>query len=356
VGPEPRTELLNLHASEHGGAAAGVLDFSTGISPLQPPPAIVEAAKTADLSRYPHPTALPYRVAAAALHDLLAEQVVAGAGSVELIWALARAFGGAGRAGLVVTPAFGEYAQALCASGADVVTVEMREPSLELSLADLDQALTTQPISIAFVCRPSNPCLTAARQNDLTDVARRWPNTLFVVDEAYQPMFDDVSAFAPTANVAVLRSMTKVFALPGLRLGYMLASHMIAAATQAALPPWNVSSAAQAAGIVAAQLLPSESRSIRERITSLRSSLEDKLAPVAGPPARSGGPFTLYRVGGARNYARRLSKHGVAVRDCTSFGLPDYVRLGTRNEADQNVLATAWLRASAAAEGDTSAP
>src|SRR4051794_39847314 len=113
MAPEPRPELLSLPAAIHGGSLdATVLDFSTGISPLPPPPALVDAIRNADLWRYPHPTAGPVREAMGALHDSPPERVVVGAGSVELIWAVARAFGGPGRTGLVVTPAFGEYGQA----------------------------------------------------------------------------------------------------------------------------------------------------------------------------------------------------------------------------------------------------
>src|SRR5438132_4193534 len=117
---EPRAELRALAPAEHGGdAPAGIVDFSTGISPLAAPPSILRAAREADLSRYPHPTALPLRERIAAVLGGAPDEVVAGAGSVELIWALARAFGGPGRRALVLGPTFGEYAQAARASGAE---------------------------------------------------------------------------------------------------------------------------------------------------------------------------------------------------------------------------------------------
>src|SRR5262249_53441033 len=116
--PEPRPELRDLAPAVHGGdAPPGVLDFSTGVSPLPPPPAV----RAADVPRYPHPTARPLCEAVAAHHGVAPECVVAGAGSVELIWALARAFGGPGRRVAWVAPGFGEYAQAGRASGADTM-------------------------------------------------------------------------------------------------------------------------------------------------------------------------------------------------------------------------------------------
>jgi histidinol-phosphate aminotransferase len=349
MAPEPRPELLALRPVTHGGSTEpGQLDFSTGISPFAPPPEIVEAARAADQTRYPHATALPFRDAVAALHDLDADRVVAGAGSVELIWALARAFAGPGRKGLVVTPAFGEYEQALRASGADVVTVGMTAPAFVSSMAALDRALADHAPALAFMCRPSNPCLTGAPADALAALTRRWPDTLFVVDEAYQPLFEGVFGLSSTSNVAILRSMTKVFALAGLRLGYLLAASDVARAVQCALPPWNVSSSAQAAGIVAARIFPTHVGPIRAHVATLRASLAETLSTVAGRPAQSGGTFLLYEVGDADALCGRLRARGVTVRSCASFGLPSHVRVGVRLEPDHAALARAWRAASPA--------
>jgi histidinol-phosphate/aromatic aminotransferase/cobyric acid decarboxylase-like protein len=332
-----------LPAAVHGGSHdPRLVDFSTGVSPLPPPEEIVAAVRNADLSRYPHPTALPVREALGAWHDLPASQVVVGAGSVELIWALSRAFAGPDRRGLVVGPAFGEYEQSLRASGAAVVSVEMAAPRFGFPSQEIEAALATSATAIAFVCRPSNPCLTTAPAGELTSIARRWPATLFVADEAYLPMFEGVESVPLAPNIAVLRSLTKIFALPGLRLGYLLAAPPIAAAVQAALPPWNVSSPAQAAGVVAVRLMPSHLAPIRAHITALRSSLAERLSSVAGRPAQAGGPFLLYQSEDAPALVRRLREQGVQVRHGASFGIPQYVRLGVRTDADQERLVRAW--------------
>ena len=336
---------MALAPAVHGGATdPDVLDFSTGVSPLPPPSELLAAIRGADLSRYPHPTALPVREALAAAHHGTADGVVAGAGSVELIWALARAFAGPGRRGLVVRPAFGEYQQALAASGAGVVTVDMVGPDFDVPFATMETALALAPVALAFICRPSNPCLTSAPADALVGLARRWPGTLFVVDEAYLPMFQHVEGLAPAANVAVLRSLTKIFALPGLRLGYLLAAPPVAAAVQASLPPWNVSGPAQAAGAVAATSLPDQAEAIRSRLAVLRASLAARLQPLAGPPERAGGPFLLYRLPSAPGLVAALRARGILVRHCASFGLPQHVRIGVRDESEQETLARLWPR------------
>lgn len=345
--PEPRPELARLSPAVHGGSDdPHVVDFSTGVSPLRPPDELLAAAHGADLSRYPHPTALPVREALAAMSGVAPDQIVAGAGSAELIWALTRAFAGPGRTGLVVSPAFGEYARALNVAGASLVDIAMSPPHFDFPTDAVARALDGSSIALAFVCRPSNPCLSAAPADALAALARRNSRTLFVVDEAYLPMFEDACGVRLAANVAILGSMTKVFALPGLRLGWLTADRDVASAVQAALPPWNVSSPAQAAGVVAARLLPTHVAPIRARIGVLRAALAARLASIAESPARAGGPFLLYQHDQAAALAEGMRRRGVLVRHGASFGLPLHLRIGVRDETDQDALVEAWRSAS----------
>lgn len=323
----------------------GVLDFSTGVSPFPPPVAVLEAMRSADVTRYPHPTAAPLRNAIAEAYGLGSEEVVAGAGSVELIWALCRAFVGAGREALVFAPAFGEYAQAARASGGRVVELRAEPPSFSMNLAAALAHLRTEPKpSLAFLCRPSNPCLSSVPLEGLDELVRAAPATLFVVDEAYLPMFADVPPVAVRPNVAVLRSLAKVFALPGLRLGYLLADPAIARAVRAALPPWNVSSPAAAAGIAAMAELH-HIAAVRDELRRLREALALRLASPHTSLVASGGPFLLYDVGDSTRFSERLALRACRVRDCGSFGLRSCVRVGVRLAADQDVLARAWHEA-----------
>ncbi len=344
TGPDPRPELTSLPPAIHGGAhPPSVLDFSTGVSPLPTPPAILEAARGADLARYPEPTAAPLRAAIAALHGLSPDQVVAGAGSIELIWALARAFAGPGRRGVVLAPAFGEYERALAASGARVDVVRAAPPAFVWSAREVEAALADDA-KLLFVCRPSNPCLVSPPLDFVAALAARHPRTLVVVDEAFLPMFEGVDSIVPASapNVAVLRSLTKVFALPGLRVGYLLAAPAVAAAVQACLPSWNVSAPAQAAGIVAARLLPDEAPRVRAEIAALRGALAAGLATLGLAPVGAGGPFLLYQPPRAADLCAALAARGVRLRHLASFGLPDHVRIGVRPAPEQERLVAIW--------------
>jgi histidinol-phosphate/aromatic aminotransferase/cobyric acid decarboxylase-like protein len=141
--------------------------------------------------------------------------------------------------------------------------------------------------------------------------------------------------------LAVLRSLTKLFALPGLRIGYLLADAEVARAVQAALPPWNVSSPAQAAA-VAALADGAVVEQVRAEVGRLRRAFAERLRRAGATVLAEGGPFLLCRVGDARRVAAELRARGCVVRDCSSLGLPDCVRVGVRPEGEQRVLADAW--------------
>jgi histidinol-phosphate/aromatic aminotransferase/cobyric acid decarboxylase-like protein len=319
--PDIRPELHDLPPALHGGdAPPGVLDFSTGVSPLRPPPALLAAFQSADVTRYPHPSALPLRRALAARHGVAVDEVVVGAGSVELIWALARAFGGPGRRVAYLAPAFAEYAQAARASGAAVdALTELSDPRASAA-------------SLLFVARPGNPTLVVPELDPVR-------TGLLVVDEAYQPLCADVPPVQQSETVAVLRSLTKVFALPGLRLGYLLASARVARAVQASLPPWNVSQPAIAVGLAA---LAEDVAQVRAAIDPLRLRLCAELGAIGRRVVAARGSLVLVEVADARATRAALYDRGVNVRDCTSFGLARHVRLGVRPEAEQDRLIATW--------------
>ena len=293
------------------------------------------------------------RAAIAALHGVSPAEVVAGAGSIELIWALARAFAGPGRRGVVLAPAFGEYERALAASGARVDLVRAEPPAFEWRLRDVEAALAAgadgPAPALLFVCRPSNPCLVSPPRDFVAAIAARHPRTLVVVDEAFLPMFsggdgdgDGVEPIPSAPNVAVLRSLTKVFALPGLRVGTLLAAPAVAAAVQACLPSWNVSAPAQAAGIVAARLLPDEAPRVRAAVAALRRALADGLAALGLQPVGAGGPFLLYQRPDAAALCAALAERGVRLRHGASFGLPEHIRIGVRPAPEQQRLVAIW--------------
>jgi histidinol-phosphate/aromatic aminotransferase/cobyric acid decarboxylase-like protein len=176
----------------------------------------------------------------------------------------------------------------------------------------------------------------------MADWAYTHPGTLFVIDEAYL-------AFAPglrsaltvgADNILVLRSMTKDYALAGLRLGYTVSHVSVIRALSQVRPTWNVNALAQAAGLAALRDEAHRQQSL-QALARAKEKLVAGLAELGLPPLPSATHFFLVRVGDGAAFRRALLRQGILVRDCASFGLPAHVRIATRRpEENARLLET----------------
>jgi histidinol-phosphate aminotransferase len=141
-------------------------------------------------------------------------------------------------------------------------------------------------------------------------------------------------------NVILLCSLTKDFALGGIRLGYVISRPEAIHHLQKVLPPWNVNVFAQKAGIAALQ----EGEYVNECSVKLREAKEylcSELVKLGLSPLPSETNYFLLRVGKAREFRQKLLTKKILVRDCASFGLPQHIRIGVRtlSECQRLVLA-----------------
>jgi histidinol-phosphate/aromatic aminotransferase/cobyric acid decarboxylase-like protein len=177
---------------------------------------------------------------------------------------------------------------------------------------------------------------------DVCRIAAACADGFLILDEAYRS-FVAPSPFGPTpaANTLVLRSMTKDFALAGLRLGYALGAAHLLQAMRSIQPPWSVSGVAQAAGLASLGDLHYLYRTLeltRQSALSLRSALSSAGANVL-PGATH---YLLIDVGQAASWRKQLLTTGCLVRDCSSFGLISYMRVSTRSHDENQHLIKSW--------------
>ena len=133
--------------------------------------------------------------------------------------------------------------------------------------------------------------------------------------------------------------MTKSHALAGLRLGYVLAEPGIVRALAVARPPWNVGAPAQAAGVAALSAPALRHLEISRRNMSRTAAyLRWELAGLGCEVPPGGANFLLVKVGGAAGLRQKLLRWGLQVRDCASFGLPEYVRVAVRRPEECRAL------------------
>lgn len=342
MGPRPRPEVEALDLCVHGGIRpaelrsrgvdpGSVLDFSSNTNPLGPPfdPAELLAAS---VERYPDPSAEELRRALARAHGVALEEVFAGNGAAELIRLLAIAYLSPGDRALVLEPTFGEYALSCRLMGATVVAC--RAPAERGFAPDLGEVLVLirrhRP-RLVFVCQPNNPTGYYLDRSEVSAILEATPG-LVVLDEAYVNFVEGAwpsASLLPTGNLVILRSMTKDYALAGLRLGYVLAPPQVVRALARVAPPWNVNALAQRAGVLALSsegYLEKSRRLVREALGVLREGLE----ALGLRPLPSRANFFLVEVGDGRLFREALLRRRILVRDCASFGLPSYVRIAAR--------------------------
>ncbi|MBI9047402.1 MAG: histidinol-phosphate aminotransferase family protein, partial [Anaerolineaceae bacterium] len=193
---------------------------------------------------------------------------------------------------------------------------------------------------LCFICNPNNPTGTIIPNQLLESIIHKYPETGFVVDEAYLPFIPDKNTIynEKLDNLLVLHSLTKDYALAGIRLGYVIGNQKAISVVSKVLPAWSVNSIAQAAGAVALSTSEFMAESNHKLITEkeiLVSELE--LSGFIIPHSKT--HYFIMKVGKASDFRQNLLlKHRIQVRDCTSFGLPEYVRISTRKKEDNQKL------------------
>jgi histidinol-phosphate/aromatic aminotransferase/cobyric acid decarboxylase-like protein len=328
----------------------GLIDFSSNLNPFGPPAAARAALAALDPAPYPDRSCRQLRVALAERHGCTPGEILAGNGANELIHLVARALLGPGASALVVGPTFGEYAHACRLAGAHVVEVCAHERGKFLLDAEaLMAAVARARPRLTWLCAPNNPTGVDLPAEAILILAKTCAafGGLLVVDRAYHSFLragaqggDPLDA-APPANLLRLHSLTKSYALAGLRLGYLLAEPELVGRVAAYQPAWSVSSAAQAAGL-AALADPAFLPDSLPRLWASSDTLRDGLIAMGQVVHRAELPFMLVRSGDAAATRAALLRRGCVVRDCTSFGLPAWVRLAPRRPAENLKLLSTW--------------
>ncbi|MBI3362483.1 MAG: histidinol-phosphate aminotransferase family protein [Chloroflexi bacterium] len=342
-----------MSSEAHGGLnlaelrAAGldpdsVLDFSVNVNPFGPSPLVSQALRDLDVASYPDREAIVLREALARANAVGVENLLVGNGTAELIWLAAHAFLRDGGPALIVGPTFGEYERAARAVGAEVTEVRAGPPDFCVDVDRLIAAIESTRPRLVFLCNPNNPTGARLTGGEVWRIAAACGESFLVLDEAYRS-FVTLSPFGPPPrnNVIVMRSMTKDFALAGLRLGYALARPELVAALRAIQPPWSVNGPAQAAGLAALADLGH----LRRTLQLTQEAARDLRMAMAAAGARvneSQTHFHLVEIGDGATWRAWLLRRGCLVRDCASFGLPQYVRVGTRRPGENEKLIQAW--------------
>jgi histidinol-phosphate aminotransferase len=331
--------------------------FSSNINPYGPPPAVVEAvqgAMTGELiARYPDRLSLDLRRALAAHHGVPEGALLVGNGTADILWLVALLYAARQRV-VVMEPTFGEYVNAVTLVEAEVkkvchpgwVTKAGRYAPGATTLVATVEALARLSPKVVFICNPNNPTGHYLSPDELQALHAGAPDALWVVDEAYAEFAAEpwsAIRWIEQGRWLILRSLTKDFALGGLRLGYAVASPDLITPLQQAQSPWNVNAVAQVAGQVAL----TQTAWCAETLARLRQDTANLCAALRHQgfyPLPTTTNYFLMLVPNPPVTRATLLQERLMVRDCTSFGLPDYIRIATQLPAQNALLVEALAR------------
>ena len=348
---------------EHGGDIKSVIrennlneimDFSANINPYGLSSNIKNAilADLDNIIHYPQPNAEDLRKKIGETYNIAGDKIIVGNGAVEIIYTLCHIL--KPKNVLIVSPGFSEYERAARSAGADI-HYAMLDEKLDFNSPLRDIIVNIKGNDLLFIGNPNNPTGTLYMLEDMELLIEHAENNgcFVVVDESFMDFIKTSEAFSVLPlvekyhNLLVLHSLTKFYAIPGLRLGFAATDHEVLDPLYAAKDIWNVNSLAQAAGMAALDDKKYQRRSrtyTRTEINYLYEELStlDKLK-VYEPTVN----FILVNISKtgftATQLREKLLKYNIIIRNCANYpGLDEnYVRFAVRTREENDELVDA---------------
>ncbi|UKO96092.1 threonine-phosphate decarboxylase CobD [Nostoc sp. UHCC 0870] len=355
-----------------GCPADAIVDFSASISPLGPPKSAIAAihSQMGNLRHYPDPDYSDLRLALGDFHQLPPEWILPGNGSAELLTLAGRELAELA-ATFLITPAFGDYYRTLAAYNAKVLEFSLSLGTGDWGLGTGDWGLGTGGITesgsplhpytptplhpytpsknCAFLINnPHNPTGKLFSREAILPYVEQF--ALVVVDEAFMDFVPPdeeqslISLVQEYPNLVVLRSLTKFYSLPGLRMGYAIAHPDRLRKWQLWRDPWPVNTLAAAAAVASLQDTEFQAQTW-QWLPPARQQLFEGLAAIPGlQPQPSAANFLLVETQQSTVQLQQqlLQHHQILIRDCLSFKeLGDrFFRVAVRSESDNKRLLT----------------
>jgi threonine-phosphate decarboxylase len=316
-----------------------LIDMSSNLSPFAPTPDLLETLhkRLDEIAFLPETGSESLCALYADRHNLARDQVLAGNGTTEYIFSIPAVVDV--KRGIIVNPTYSDYHLASARSGLETTSFPLRSAEgFRLDLDRLTRALKGD--ELVFICNPNNPTGVLVPTLQLYEFVCSHPDSRFLVDETYLPFIKENSLLTLPIpeNLYILRSFSKIYGIPGLRLGFVVASIDNIQRLSSRQRPWGVNRLAQVAGEHLIQHGESEVIGIADFIEKERPIFAaelEKLPGVRVVPGRA--HFILSSLSGAMRAAtlrNELLNHRIMIRNCASFtGLDDrYFRLSLKDE------------------------
>ncbi len=342
----------NIHrlARERPPGSKALLDFSANINPLGPPTwlrALVNR-RLSMLVHYPDPDCHDLVAAIGKRYRVPTSWVIPANGTTELLYLLPRLL--QPRPVVLPVPSYIDYYQVFARNGFPIRFWQLDEANgFAVDIDRLGESLRGG--ELVLFGNPANPAGSLAPDAAILALAERCPGTLFIIDEAFHDFTADFQTVGGRLdNLLTLNSLTKFFALPGLRIGFGLFPPAIAADLSSEMPPWSVNALAQE---VAVRALDDDDYCRQSRLycREQRREFQQRLAALPAVTVYdSAANYVLLKLQGSVDgelLYQRLLENGFVIRRCGNYrGLDQrFVRVAVRNRAENDRLAEAMAGA-----------
>lgn len=337
----------------HGGdiyGNEGVIDFSVNSNPFGAPETVLRAVRESaeNIIHYPDVQCRKLKESISRFESVPVSEIICGNGAAELFFAVVMAV--TPKKALVTAPAFAEYERALRAVHSEIIYCDLKkEQQFDVTEDILDQI--TEEIDLIFLCNPNNPTGRPVKKELVERILEKCQacGAYLVLDECFvdfmeAPYLYEMKAARETyQNLFIVKAFTKLFGMPGLRLGYGISGNQkLLGRISDILQPWNVSVPAQAGGVAALEDCGEYVRKTREYVAAEREYLKEALTSMGYTVYDSRANYVFFS-GEAGLYEKALEA-GFLIRDCRNYRglMPGDYRIAVRTK-DENRQLIAWL-------------
>ncbi|HIJ79195.1 MAG: aminotransferase class I/II-fold pyridoxal phosphate-dependent enzyme [Desulfobulbaceae bacterium] len=333
-----------------GCAVDDLIDMSSNLSPFGMLPGLREEliAKIDEIAFLPESGSETLAAIFAAKYGLHSSQVLVGNGTTEFIYAVPQAVDC--RRAVIVTPTYADYRFASAWAGLEVVDFPLRaEHDFRFDFERLAATLTGG--ELVFICNPNNPTSGMVPTRELYDFALARPGSTFLIDESYLPFVreESMAGLSLPDNIYVLNSSSKIYGIPGLRLGFLVSSAKNMRRLAERRKPWGVNRMAQVAGEYLLGQGDDYVRKIQDFLVENRPGFVKSLAALPGVSVVPGAAnFILCRLNGsvtAMQLREAMLKEKIMIRDCHNFvNLDPYYFRVSLKDSERNRRCLAVLK------------
>lgn len=346
----PRAELFDMPKTVHGGQAwkmDGIEDYSHNLNPFGPPPELAEiiASCIDDIGHYPDDSSAELKEVIGRTFNVSTDCITIGAGSSDIIRNVPNTFFKPGDRVVLNRPSFAEYAQQCRIVGAEIVWNDLlSENDFRI---DLDTLMyNVDDVKALYICNPNNPTGRVEPRDKIVSIVRECEErgVLVFLDETLLelvPGYMDITLSGMVdrfSNLVVASSLTKSFAIPGIRIGFAFSNADIISEMDKVRMTWNVGQIEQ----TVAKVLISDHMDYVDHAASVMAVesevMNSSLRDIGFPAGNVSDSFfyfnSLESLGmDGDTFKRKMLNHGIMIRDCASFGedFKGYVRYSVKD-------------------------